>query len=104
MWRDARKILKTSLSLKFKYQYKLTNYLSKYKKFIKFKTFLFSEMRLFNILIKSRLFNDHSLVKSFLNANLVFLNGFSCINPNMQIFSGDFIQLIVNLKYYILFR
>jgi hypothetical protein len=104
MWRDARKVVKTSLNLKIKYQYKLTNYLSKYKKFIKFKTFLFSEMRLLNILIKSRLFNDYNLTQSFINSNLVFLNGFSCINPNMQVFSGDFIQLVINLKYYILFR
>jgi hypothetical protein len=104
MWREARKILKTSLNLKIKYQYKLTNYLSKYKKFIKFKTFLFSEMRLFNILIKSRLFNDYSLVQSFLSNNLVFLNGFSCVNSNIQIFAGDFIQLIINIKYYILLR
>ena len=104
MWRDSRNVLKTALNLKFKYQYKLTNYLSKYKKFIKFKTFLFTEMRLFNILIKSRLLNDRALVSSFLDNNLVFLNGAPCSNRNMQIFCGDFVQLIVNLKYYILYR
>lgn len=104
IWRDSRSILKTSLMLKIKYQYKLTNYLSKYKKFINFKTFLFMEMRLFNILIKSRLFNDSSLLNLFLKNNLVYVNGLSCSNSNFQLFSGDFIQLIINLKYYILYR
>ena len=103
-WRDARSVLKTSLILKIKYQYKLTNYLSKYKKFINFKTFLFMEMRIFNILIKSRLFNNQSLLTLFFKNNLIFLNGLNCSNPNFQIFVGDFIQLIINLKYYILYR
>ena len=104
IWRNARSVLKTSLVLKMKYQYKLTNYLSKYKKFINFKTFLFMEMRIFNILIKSRLFNNESLLSLFFKNNLIFLNGFNCSNPNLQTFVGDFIQLIINLKYYILYR
>jgi hypothetical protein len=103
-WREARSVLKTSLFLKIKYQYKLTNYLSKYKKFINFKTFLFMEMRLINILIKSRLFNNFNISNFFLKNNLIFLNGYLCNNANMQIFCGDFIQLIINLKYYILYR
>ncbi len=104
IWREARSVLKTSLMLKIKYQYRLTSYLSKYKKFINFKTFLFMEMRIFNILIKSRLFNNESLLSLFFKNNLIFLNGFNCSNPNLQTFVGDFIQLIVNLKYYILYR
>lgn len=103
-WREARTVLKSSLMLKMQYQYKLTNYLSKYKKFINFKTFLFMEMRLFNILIKSRLFNDASTINLFLKNNLIYINGFVCLNPNLQLFSGDFVQLIINLKYYILYR
>ena len=104
LWREARVVLKSSLMLKTRYQYKLTNYLSKYKKFINFKTFLFMEMRLFNILIKSRLFNDGSTINLFLKNNLIYVNGFTCSNPNLQLFSGDFVQLIINLKYYILYR
>jgi hypothetical protein len=104
LWREARVVLKSSFMLKTRYQYKLTNYLSKYKKFINFKTFLFMEMRLFNILIKSRLFNDGSTINLFLKNNLIYVNGFTCSNPNLQLFSGDFVQLIINLKYYILYR
>ena len=104
LWRDVRNILKTSLSLNFRYQYKLTNYLARYKKFINFKTFLFLEMRLINILIKSRLFNDLNLALIFINYNLIFVNGIFCNNQNLQIFVGDFIQVVINLKYYILTR
>lgn len=104
LWREVRDVLKTSLSLNFKYQYKLTNYLTKYNKFIKFKTFLFTEMKLINILIKSRLFSDYNLCYLFIKNNLIYLNGFICSNSNFQIFIGDFIQMIINIKYYILFK
>jgi len=104
LWRDVRSILKESLSLRFRYQYKLTNYLAKYKKFINFRTFLFLEMRLLNILIKSRLFNDLNLASIFIKYNLIYINGILCNNQNLQIFVGDFIQVIVNLKYYIVSR
>jgi hypothetical protein len=100
----VRSVLKTSLSLNFRYQYKLTNYLAKYKKFINFRTFLFLEMRLLNILIKSRLFIDSNLADIFIRYNLIFLNGFLCNNKNLQIFVGDFIQVVINLKYYIISR
>lgn len=104
LWRDVRSILKNSLSLNFRYQYKLTNYLAKYKKFINFRTFIFLEMRLINVLIKSRLFNDWNLATLFIKNNLVYVNGCMCDNYNLQIFIGDFIQIVINLKYYILSR
>lgn len=104
LWREVRSVFKTSLNLKFKYQYKLTNYLSKYNKFIKFKTFLLSEMRLFNILLRTRLLNDHNLCFLFIKNNLIYVNGHLCSNHNFQLFVGDFLQLIINLKYYILYK
>ena len=104
LWRDSRKVLKKTLSLNFNYQNRLTNYLSKYNKFIKFKTFLILEMNILNILLKTRFFNNESVCNSFFNNNLVYLNGFICNNPRMQLFIGDLIQLIINNKYYILYR
>ena len=104
LWRDVRDTLKNSLSLNFRYQYKLTNYLAKYKKFVNFKTFLFMEMKLLNILIKSRLFNDSGLALIFLKHNLIYVNGLLSNNQNLQIFIGDFIQIVINLKYYIISR
>jgi hypothetical protein len=102
IWREVRNVLKTSLSLNFRYQYRLTKYLSKYNKFIKFKTFLFSEMKLINVLIRSRILFDYSLCHLFIKNNLIYLNGRICSNYNFQLFTGDFIQLIINIKYYII--
>lgn len=104
MWRDARTVLKSSLNLKFRYQRSLTRYLMKYKKFINFRTFLISEMRLLNVLIKSRFFPDYNICELFLRNNLIFINGFIVSNSNFQLFVGDFIQIITTLKYYIMYR
>jgi hypothetical protein len=37
-------------------------------------------------------------------SNTVFVNGVGANNPNLKLFVGDFIQLIVTLRYYIVFR
>jgi len=104
IWRDSRLILKNTLSLSFKYQHRLTNYLSKYNKFVKFKTYLILEMNIFNILLKTRFFLNETVCESFLKNNLIYLNGYICNNPKIQLFVGDFIQLIINNKYYILYK
>ena len=104
IWRDVRKVLKDSLSLNFKYQHKLTNFLTKYNKFINFKTYLFLEMKLINVLMKSKLINDNNISNIFLKNNLIYVNGMISNNPNLQIFIGDFIQIIIHLKYYILIK
>jgi hypothetical protein len=61
-------------------------------------------MRLVNVLIKSRLLNDLNLASIFIEYNLIYINGVLCNNQNLQIFVGDFIQIIINLKYYIVSR
>ena len=40
----------------------------------------------------------------FLNHGFVFINGINTFSPFTQLFKNDFIQLILNLKYYILYR
>ncbi len=104
LWRDARQSLQHSLCINFKYQYKLTNYISKFNKFIKFKTFLINELTLKNILIKSRFFSEPSLIDLFIKNNLVYLNGQINNNISAPTYIGDFIQLVINIKYYILYK
>jgi ribosomal protein S4 len=104
LWRDARQVLKLSLNLKMRYQYKLTSYLAKYNKFIKIKTFLMFELQLGNVLLKTRLLPDMNSTNLFIEHCLVFVNGMVCNNASFQIFTGDFIQLVVSLKYYILYK
>lgn len=104
IWRDARKVLKLSLNLKMRYQYKLTRYLLRFKKFLKIKTYLYKEMQLGNILLKSRFFPDMPSLGIFIKFNLIFLNGAICLNSLIQLLLGDLIQLIVSNKYYILYK
>jgi len=104
IWRDSRTVLKNTLSLSFRYQHRLTKYLSKYNKFVKFKTYLIIEMAIFNVLLKTKFFLNESICSSFLKNNLIYLNGFVCNNHKTQLFIGDFVQLIINNKYYILYK
>ena len=76
----------------------------RYRKFIRFSFYLNLEMQLHNIILKSRLVPDILTSNTFIENGLVFVNGLNCYNSTMQVYTGDFIQLIVNLKYYILKR
>jgi ribosomal protein S4 len=104
LWRNARATFKSLLNLKFKYQQKLTKYLTQYNKIARFQTFLTIELQLENILFKAKLLPDANAVNLFIDNKLVFVNGACCQNSKYSIFVGDFIQLIVSLKYYILSR
>lgn len=104
MWRSARETLKKLLELKFKYQSKLTKYLIKFKKSTRVSSALILEMRLSNILFKSKILPDTNYIDLFLKNNLIYINGVVCSNPNFHLFVGDFIQLVINSKYYILHR
>lgn len=104
LWRSARTVLQKIFNTKFRYQHKLTKYVAKLTKFIKFKIFLFNEMRLNNIILKSRIIPDKAYTDFFIKKGLVYLNGSNCYNPDYVLHVGDFLQLIVHVKYYIVFK
>ena len=104
LWRNARSTFLQNFNLKKKTQYKLTKYLSKFKKLVKYNLLLNLEMRLVNILLKSRIVFDLQLANKFILNGLIFINGLNCFNPNIQTYKGDFIQIITHNKYYILFK
>jgi hypothetical protein len=104
IWRDARNVFKRIFNIAFKYQHRLTNFFLKFTKFARFKTFLLSEMSLESVLLKSRVILDLRMTNMFIANGLIFINGQSCHNKNFQLFVGDFIQLALSLKYYIMFR
>lgn len=66
--------------------------------------FLNKELSLINVLLKSKLVFDIQTSDKFISSGLVYLNGINCFNSNIQIFKGDFLQIIVHNKYYILFK
>jgi len=104
MWRNFRSTLKISLNLKFKYQHQLTKYLLKFNKIIRNKLYLLFEMQLDNILTLSKFFPDRNWSIFFIKEGLVFINGFKVCNIFEQLFKNDFVQLVVSLKYYIIYR
>jgi len=62
------------------------------------------ELTLLRLLVNARFVLDLSSSSLMLQNQLVFVNGSQCSNPNLYLFKGDFIQLAVSLKYYIVYR
>ena len=103
-WREARSVLKLILKLNFKYQYRLTRYLTRFIKFRKIRHSLMLELTLLNIIVRNNFITDTAIPLNFIENNCVFVNGLVCNNPHFQLFTNDFIQFLVSLKYYIIFK
>ena len=104
IWRLARLELKNSLNLNFRYQHRLTRYLMRFKRCFNPSYSLSNDMKLINILIRSRLFPDNVFTNLYLSNGSIYLNGCICYDANQVITTYDFIQLVVSYKYYILYR
>ena len=104
LWRVGRTSIKEILDIKAHYQYRLNPQLQ---------TFYYQRRKLnrwlpaFTLefaLMKSHYAPDRDAVNSILSVNGVFLNGTVANNNKVTLFPNDFIQLIVNLKFYISLR
>jgi hypothetical protein len=104
IWRTARKLLQTELNLNFRYQRKLTRFIVKFYKFSRLNFFLFAELKFQNIIEKAKLLSDSNLSKLFVENGLFYLNGYNVFNPSLTVVVGDFVQLIVHIKYYIMHK
>ena len=104
IWRLARLELKNSLNLNYRYQHRLTRYLMRFKRCFNPSYSLANDMKLVNILIRSRLFPDNVFTNLYLSNGSIYLNGSICYDANQVITTYDFIQLVVSYKYYILYR
>ena len=101
IWRYARSSLKFLWSLNFKYQHRLTVFLTRFQRFNKIQMARCYELRVYYVLSHSYFSPDLSLSNSLFNSNLVFINGRLCKNPNLVLVVNDVVQLIVSYKYYI---
>ena len=104
IWRNARISVKESLNLKFKYQYTLTKYLTRFFNQTKNYYFSTSDMTLKNIVMYSKLLPDVNTFNNFLQNKLIYVNGGVTIIPNQVLVKSDFIQFIVSQWYYIMYR
>lgn len=104
IWREARDTINTSLNLHSRYQYRLTRHLHRIQNLSKQTQSYLHDLTLKNTLINSRFVNDVSTAVMFVANGLIFVNGNQTSNPNLNLFQNDFIQIIVNLKFYIIFK
>lgn len=104
IWRNARKAINKSLNFNLRYQYRLTRELTRLSRAKHNSHIYIKELTLLNILFNSHFVTDIQLSKLLINSNIVFVNGILSNNENLNLFKGDFIQIIVNLKYYITYR
>ncbi len=104
IWRLARASAREILGFTSRYQYSLTPKLQRHyfqaRSGSQDKLSLTVEFAL----LTSHLIPDHWSLKELLCSHSVFLNGTSCVNPRLRLFCGDFLQLLINLKYYIALR
>ena len=104
IWRSARVSVKDILGINTRYQYRLTPILQKQyfqsrNEKIENLSFTFGYA-----LLSAKFAHDTWVLNSLLTNNNAFLNGVACTNKNTRIFQNDFIQLVVNLKFYISLR
>ena len=104
IWRVARTSIRDLLDLTTRYQYRLTPKLQKrYFQSRKLSTEYLS-FTLGYALLSARFAHDNWILKELVSSGNVFLNGSNCTNFHTRLFTNDFIQLIVNLKFYIAAR
>jgi hypothetical protein len=63
-----------------------------------------NELKLSSVLTSTSMVPDRENALSLISNNLVFINGQVTSNPTFLIFKNDFIQLLISLKYYVLFK
>lgn len=104
IWRKSREAINFSLNLRLRYQHRLTVCLARLARIRRESELHFHELQLFRVVLHSKLATD--LRSSFLmiQNGLIYLNGAASTNPNTFLVSGDFIQAVVSLKFYIVYR
>lgn len=104
LWRQARAALNYSSGIKARYQIGLTRRLIRLRRLGSNQNLTFKDLTVLNILTSSRLVLDTSSSSLLIEGRTVFTNGVVTSNPNFQLFIGDFLQLIISLRYYILYK
>jgi hypothetical protein len=100
IWRRARATLKESLNLNYRYQYRLTRYLTRFSRTVNNYFMDINELSLSNTIFYSKLLPDQQSLNLFLQNKLIYTNGLLSSNPHQVVYTNDFIQLIVSKWYY----
>lgn len=104
IWRTARKSIKEILNLSVRYQYRLTPKLQRLYYRNRQASQTYSSLTLGFALLAGRFAFDRKTICDLLASSNVFLNGSVCQNLTIHLFINDFIQLLVNAKFYLVLR
>lgn len=102
MWRHERRVIKEVTGLTNRYQYRLTTKLQLLFFATRKETSFQNSMRLDYALILSHFAPDQFTSEKLLSNEYVYLNGSLTTNGLLHLFTNDFIQLIVSLRFYVL--
>jgi len=104
IWRRAREALNYSLQYHFRYQHRLTRVLAKLRWARSAVSFYFRELVLIRLVQNSRFVYDRHSSRLLILEGLVYLNGCLTLNPDVRIFVGDLVQIVISFNYYIIYR
>ena len=104
IWRRAREALNYSLQYNFRYQHRLTRVLAKLRWSRSASSFYFRELVLIRLVQNSRFVYDRHSSRLLILEGLIYLNGCLAMNPDVRIFVGDIVQVVISLNYYIIYR
>ena len=104
IWRKAREAINYSLGFHFRYQHALTRRLGRMEEMQGNWEIKIRDWSLLRVVLNSHFVYDLNTSLSLIQSYLVYVNGHCSPNPRLQLHLGDFIQIPVDLKYYILHR
>ena len=100
-WRFFRSDVKHFLNIKTRYQYRLTTVIQRLFYSNRKMSDWDMQTKITPFLVQSRLVPDFWSATELLKASSVFVNGHVCTNTFLNVFFSDFIQLVINIKYYV---
>ena len=104
LWRSARSTLQSLLDLSYRYQARLTLYIFRFYRSNRYNKVRYSNLFLGHILTRVNFSNDLVTSQMLLQWESVYLNGRVVSSLRTLLFINDFIQLVINVKYYIAYR
>ena len=100
-WRTFRTDLKKFLNIRLPYQKRLTTLVQNLFFYNQKKLEWSTQTRIVPFLAQTSLLPDLWSAQETINSQGVFVNGTLCTNDKLKIFFNDFVQLIINIKYYV---
>ena len=104
LWREGRRDAKEIFNLSCRYQYRLTPKLHKIY-VAKTRGQVVPRRTIMNLefaLTTAKMVPDAWSVREILHNYYVYVNGRVCLNPDLRLFEGDFVQLIISFKFYLI--